>query len=43
MDKPMNTLAFNMMSLMFGVRDLMAPPSQILREAGIRAGFRVLD
>jgi ubiquinone/menaquinone biosynthesis C-methylase UbiE len=43
MDQPMSTLSFDMMSLIFGVRDLISPPSQILREAGLKPGFHVLD
>lgn len=43
MDQPMSTLSFNMMSFVFGVRDLVLPPSQVLDEAGLKPGFRVLD
>ena len=43
MDRPMPGLAFNMMSLMFRVRDLVAPRERFLREAGIEPGHWVLD
>lgn len=43
MNKPMNTLGFNMMSLWFKLRDLLAPPKSILSEVDIKPGFHVLD
>ncbi len=43
MDKPMSTLAFNGMSLMFKLRDFLFPRRDILGEAGIGPGFQVLD
>jgi len=39
----MSSLDFKLMSLMFKVRDLLRPRSQVLREAEIEAGFAVLD
>ena len=43
MDKLMPGFAFNMMSLMFRVRDLVAPRERFLREAAIKPGHWVLD
>ncbi len=43
MNKAMNALGFNLMSLWFKLRDLRTPPKSILSEAGIEPGFRVLD
>jgi len=43
MDKPMPNLAFQMMSAMFKLRDLLRPRGPILAEAGIEPGDRVLD
>ena len=39
----MSNLAFNGMSLFFKVRDFISPRRQVLEEAGIRPGDRVLD
>jgi ubiquinone/menaquinone biosynthesis C-methylase UbiE len=41
--KPMSSLGFKLMSIMFKVRDLLRPRSDVLREAGIEPGFAVLD
>jgi ubiquinone/menaquinone biosynthesis C-methylase UbiE len=38
-----SNLAFNGMSLFFKVRDFISPRRQVLEEAGIRPGDRVLD
>lgn len=43
MDKPMPSRHFRFMSLVFKFRDLHLPRINILREAGIQPGFRVLD
>jgi len=43
MEKRMSNLSFNGMALLFKVRDLIRPRSNILREVGLRPGFRVLD
>ena len=43
MDKPTPNFAFNMMSYMFKLRDLVSPREEILKEADIQPGFRVLD
>jgi len=43
MNKPMSTLGFKLMSLMFKVRDFLGPRLDILKEAGIESGFSVLD
>jgi len=43
MNRPMPKLAFNMMSCMFRLRDLLLPRAEILKEAGIEPGFCVLD
>ncbi|MBU0702939.1 MAG: class I SAM-dependent methyltransferase [Chloroflexi bacterium] len=43
MDKPMPNLAFNVMSYIFKLRDLLRPREGILKEVGIQPGFRVLD
>jgi ubiquinone/menaquinone biosynthesis C-methylase UbiE len=43
MDKPMPNLMFRGMSWMFRLRDLVSPRDQILDEAEIRPGARVLD
>jgi hypothetical protein len=40
---PMSGLAFNLMGLMFKVRDLLQPRGTVLEEAGIESGFYVLD
>ena len=38
-----SNLSFRLMCLGFGLRDLRLPRKNILREAGIQEGFRVLD
>jgi ubiquinone/menaquinone biosynthesis C-methylase UbiE len=43
MDKPMPGWAFNAMSFMFRIRDLLEPRSRILQEVDLKPGFRVLD
>jgi ubiquinone/menaquinone biosynthesis C-methylase UbiE len=43
MHKPVSNLNFNVMSLMFKVRDLLRPRREILKEVGIKPGSRVLD
>jgi ubiquinone/menaquinone biosynthesis C-methylase UbiE len=42
-DRPMPEAHFRLMALLFRVRDLLLPRMNILREAGIRPGFNVLD
>jgi len=39
----MGNVSFNMMSLMFKIRDLLSPPQKTLAEVGIRPGDYVLD
>ena len=41
--RPMSNIGFRLMSLMFKVRDNLRPRSDVLQEAGIEAGFCVLD
>lgn len=43
MTTPMSNLAFNGMSLFFKVRDFISPRRQVLEDAGLRPGDRVLD
>lgn len=43
MDKPMSRICFKLMSLMFKVRDFCHPRLNLLHEAGIASGFRILD
>jgi ubiquinone/menaquinone biosynthesis C-methylase UbiE len=43
MDKPMPNIAFKGMALVFKLRDLLSPRRQILQEADVKPGFRVLD
>ena len=43
MDSPMSAASFTLMGLMFKVRDLVKPRSEILKEAGIEPGHQVLD
>lgn len=43
MATPMPNIAFNGMSLIFKVRDLVSPRRKILEEAGLMLGDRVLD
>jgi ubiquinone/menaquinone biosynthesis C-methylase UbiE len=42
-NRPMSRVGFKLMSLMFKVRDLLLPRLDVLKEAGIRSGFFVLD
>ncbi len=42
-EKPMSNIGFKLMSLMFKVRDLLRPRSDVLKEAEIKCGFSVLD
>jgi ubiquinone/menaquinone biosynthesis C-methylase UbiE len=42
-DKPVPDSHFRLMALLFKVRDILRPRGDVLREAGIRPGFRVLD
>ena len=43
MDKPEPDLNFRIMSFTFGIRDIFLPRKNILEEAGIKPGSRVLD
>jgi ubiquinone/menaquinone biosynthesis C-methylase UbiE len=43
MEKPINELHFKFMALSYKFRDLLSPRKNILIEAGIKSGFRVLD
>ncbi|MCP4543453.1 MAG: class I SAM-dependent methyltransferase, partial [Chloroflexi bacterium] len=43
MDKAMPNLAFNVMSSLLKLRDLLSPRNAILKEANIKPGSRVLD
>ncbi|MFC1846796.1 class I SAM-dependent methyltransferase [Chloroflexota bacterium] len=43
MDGEKSNLDFRLMSLKFRLRDLLLPRKRILEEAGIKAGFSVLD
>ena len=43
MDKPMSSIRFRLMSLMFKLRDIFLPRLDVLKEAGIESGFCVLD
>lgn len=38
-----STLSFRLMCLEFRIRDLVSPPEQLLREAGVISGMTVLD
>jgi ubiquinone/menaquinone biosynthesis C-methylase UbiE len=42
-DKLMSGVGFRLMTLAFKVRDLVRPRMNVLREAGIKSGFYVLD
>lgn len=42
-NKPMSSIGFKLMKLMFKVRDLLGPRLDVLKEAGIERGFSVLD
>jgi len=39
----MSNIGFKLMSLMFKVRDLLRPRLDVLKEAGIKSGYSVLD
>lgn len=43
MSTPMSGFSFRLMALQFKIRDLLRPRIDILREAGIKPGFHVLD
>ncbi len=43
MDKPVSNFHFRMMAFSFKLRDFFLPPMNILKEAGIKPGFHVLD
>lgn len=43
MEKPQSKVSFAGMALIFKVRDLLKPRKNVLKEAGIQAGFNVLD
>lgn len=43
LDQPMNSFWFRLMVLEFKLRDISRPPKNILREAGIKPGYSVLD
>ncbi len=43
MNRPMPTLMFRFMTLIFKVRDFLQPRKEILMDVGIKHGFHVLD
>jgi len=43
MDKPKSNLDFKLMSLTYKVRDFLSPRMNVLKEVGIKPGFRVFD
>ncbi len=43
MDKPMSSIGFKLLSLMFKVRDIFRPRLDLLKEVGIESGFCILD
>ncbi len=43
MERPQSGLSFKAMSLMFKLRDIIRPRGNVLKEAGIKPGFQVLD
>jgi len=43
MDKPMSSIGFKFMTIMFRIRDYFQPRMDLLKEAGIKSGFHVLD
>ena len=43
MDTPITELHFKLMALTYRLRDLFSPRKSILKEAGIKQGFHVLD
>jgi ubiquinone/menaquinone biosynthesis C-methylase UbiE len=42
-DKPMSSVGFKLMTLALRIRDFLRPRMDVLKEAGIESGFRVLD
>jgi len=42
-EKPMNTIGFRFMALMFKVRDAVNPPEEFLKETGMKEGDNILD
>ncbi len=42
-NRPMSLIGFKIMSFMFKIRDLIQPRLDVLKEAGIKPGFIVLD
>jgi len=42
-DQPTSNLDFSLMALLIKIRDLFRPRMELLKEAGIETGFRVLD
>lgn len=42
-DKPMNNLFFRGMCILINLRNKIHPPTDILKEAGVKPGFHVLD
>ncbi len=43
MDKPVSNFHFRAMTFILKLRDFFLPPMNILKEVGIKPGFRVLD
>ena len=43
MDRPMSGVGFKLMAVAFRIRDFLRPRMDVLREAGIKTGFYVLD
>ncbi len=43
MDKPVSNFHFKVMAATFKLRDFLSPRKNILKEAGIKPGFHVLD
>ena len=43
MDRPKSNLDFKLMGLIYKIRDLMRPRMDLLKEAGVEPGCRVLD
>ena len=43
MDKPLDNFSFKMMSAWFSLRDRLHSPKNILQEADIKPGFKILD
>ncbi len=43
MNKTSSNLGFKLMALTFKLRDLFRPRTEILKEAGIKSGYHVLD